>query len=97
MYTGTRVNSVKLTSRRIKVLFPALAWVTGLLLAGSDGPLMPYINGMGGLLFFGASVWLGKILPQIDEGKRPVEVGEKNVRPVSRKIQPGYGGKFGLV
>ena len=38
------------------------AWVAGLLIAGSDSPYMPWLNGIGLLLFFGASVLLGKLL-----------------------------------
>ena len=38
------------------------AWITGLLIAGSDSPYMPWLNGMGLLLFFGAGIILGKLL-----------------------------------
>ncbi len=36
------------------------AWVAGLLIAGSDSPYMPWLNGIGLIIFFGASVMLGK-------------------------------------
>lgn len=36
------------------------AWVAGLLIAGSDSPYMPWLNGIGLIVFFGASVLLGK-------------------------------------
>ncbi len=42
--------------------FAGTAWVAGLLIAGSDSPYMPWLNGIGLLLFFGASVLLGKLL-----------------------------------
>ncbi|MBU8849016.1 MAG: hypothetical protein KOO65_05560 [Desulfobacterales bacterium] len=38
------------------------AWITGLLIAGSDSPYMPWLNGIGLLLFFGAGILLGKLL-----------------------------------
>ncbi|MCD4676866.1 MAG: hypothetical protein KAJ25_03230 [Desulfobacula sp.] len=37
------------------------AWTTGLLIAGSDSPYMPWLNGIGLLLFFSASILLGKL------------------------------------
>ena len=36
------------------------AWVAGLLIAGSDSPYMPWLNGIGLIIFFSASVLLGK-------------------------------------
>ncbi len=38
------------------------AWVAGLLIAGSDSSYMPWFNGVGLLLFFGASFLLGRLL-----------------------------------
>jgi hypothetical protein len=35
-----------------------LIWVTGLILAGSDGPLMPYVNVFGAIVFAGACLGL---------------------------------------
>jgi hypothetical protein len=37
-----------------------IAWVAGLLIAGSDSPYMPWLNGIGLILFLGASVLLRK-------------------------------------
>ena len=39
-----------------------IAWVAGLLIAGSDNTYMPWLNGVGLILFFGASILLGKFL-----------------------------------
>lgn len=36
------------------------AWVAGLLIAGSDSPYMPWLNGIGLIVFFCASILLGK-------------------------------------
>ena len=41
------------------------AWVTGLLIAGSDSPYMPWFNGIGLLLFFSASILIGKLLKSL--------------------------------
>jgi len=87
--------------KSVKVFLPALAWVCGLLLAGSDGPWMPYINVVGGLIFFGASLWLGRILPGVEKNKGVVEtfscppmVNHSHIKSVPPKIQPGYGGSL---
>jgi hypothetical protein len=37
-------------------------WIAGLLISGSDSPYMPWLNGMGLLLFLGATLLLGKCL-----------------------------------
>ncbi|WDP88396.1 MAG: hypothetical protein HUN04_00990 [Desulfobacter sp.] len=52
--------------KKIQLLIPALVWVAGLLLAGSDGPWMPYANCAGGLAFLAATIWLGRLLPGLD-------------------------------
>ena len=51
---------------KVLVGFMTMVWVSGLILAGSDGPLMPYLNLLGGLQFFGASCLLGRLLPRLD-------------------------------
>ena len=38
-----------------------IAWIAGLLIAGSDSQYMPWLNGIGLLLFFGASILLGRL------------------------------------
>jgi hypothetical protein len=43
-----------------------LIWVTGLLVAGSDSPYMPWINGIGVILFFSASILLGKLFQSFE-------------------------------
>ncbi len=55
---------------RVVVGFMAMVWVTGLILAGSDGPLMPYLNIWGGFQFFAASCLLGRVLPRLDSHPR---------------------------
>lgn len=41
-------------------------WVAGLLLAGSDGPFMPWVNGLGALVFAGASLVLARLSARLD-------------------------------
>lgn len=55
---------------RVVVGLMAMVWVTGLILAGSDGPLMPYLNIWGGFQFFAASCLLGRFLPRLDSHSR---------------------------
>ncbi len=43
-----------------------ILWVAGLLIAGSDSPYMPWINGTGLILFFCASILFGKVLQSIE-------------------------------
>ena len=45
-------------------------WVTGLLIAGSDSPYMPWLNGIGLILFLGASILLGKTFNPSHSGAR---------------------------
>ncbi|MCA1793213.1 MAG: hypothetical protein LC660_04950, partial [Desulfobacteraceae bacterium] len=41
-------------------------WVAGLLLAGSDGPFMPWLNGLGALVFAGAGLVLARMSSRMD-------------------------------
>lgn len=75
----------------IEVGFPTLTWVCGLVLAGSDGPWMPYMNGVGGLIFFGATLWLRRVLPGLEESKM---VNHTYIKSVPPRGQPGYGGRL---
>jgi hypothetical protein len=46
-----------------------LIWVSGLLIAGSDSIYMPWVNGIGLILFFSASIILGKLLQPFDSNE----------------------------
>jgi|GEM_PF-2478678 len=59
---------------------PVMIWITGLVLAGSEGPLMPYLNVAGAVVFFGASVWLGRILSCLEP--------DAEIRETSKKKMP---------
>ncbi len=65
-------------------------WVAGLLVAGSDSPYLPWLNLAGTLVFTGASLWLGRVLPLLDSTRQnssfSTVVPERNlVRPTSGK------------
>ena len=50
----------KTVQEQLALMMAGLLWVTGLLLAGSDNPYMPWSN-LGGLaLFYGASVVMAR-------------------------------------
>ncbi len=59
---------------KVLVIITALAWAGGLLLAGSDGPFMPYLNAVGVVVFLCASLVLGRMLPRL-EAKESMQVG----------------------
>ncbi|HGY11091.1 MAG TPA: hypothetical protein ENK36_01835 [Desulfobacterales bacterium] len=44
-----------------------IIWVAGLLIAGSDSPYMPWMNIIGLILFFIASLMLGKLIQPIKQ------------------------------
>jgi len=49
-----------------------LIWVFGLLAAGSDSVYMPWLNLAGAIIFFLASLWLGRVLPRLEASIRVV-------------------------
>lgn len=63
----------------------SLAWVSGVLAAGSDGPCMPWVNGLGVLVFICASMALGRILPQLGSscGDQTQKIPDNAVGPES--------------
>lgn len=72
----------KITENCITGLMAA-AWVAGLLTAGSDSPYMPWLNGMGLFLFFGASLLLGKRLNPSKLNNRSMMKQERYQKPDS--------------
>ena len=55
-------HSKKTICEKSVIGMTGMVWVAGLLLAGSDSPYMPWLNGMGVVLFLGAALVLGKFL-----------------------------------
>nr|WP_319491926.1 hypothetical protein [uncultured Desulfobacter sp.] len=73
---------------------PVAIWITGLLLAGSEGTLMPYLNIAGAVVFFGASVWLGKILPCLEPDAEVCEVSKEKTRhPAPAQVDLSFCGQ----
>ena len=73
--------------KKVYVILPVIIWITGLILAGSEGRLMPYLNIAGAVVFFGASVWLGRILPCLEPD---AEVHDTLKKTVSHSV-PSQG------
>ena len=60
-------------------------WVAGLLIAGSESPYMPWINGIGLILFFCASIMLGKLFQTFDS-KDDVMISSKFNKTIKSNI-----------
>lgn len=76
------------------------AWISGLIIAGSDNISMPWINLAGLGLFIGASILMGKVLhlknSDAPEMKHPIpnRIHEKQVSwqyPGNRKVRYAMG------
>ncbi len=79
--------------KKTNIIFPVMIWVTGLVLAGSEGVLMPYLNIAGAAIFLGASVWLGRILPCLEPDAEVRDKSKKKVRyPVPAKVGLSFCG-----
>lgn len=77
----------KIKEKHVILPLPVIIWMTGLILAGSEGALMPYLNIAGAVIFFGASVWLGRILPCLEPDAEVRETSKKKVRhPVPAQV-----------
>lgn len=66
--------------KKICLALPVMVWIVGLVLAGSEGELMPYLNVAGAVVFFGASVWLGRILPCLESDAKIKKSLRKKIR-----------------
>ncbi len=87
--------------QKCKIALTGTAWVAGLLIAGSDSSYMPWPNGLGLLLFFSASILLGKQLgasksvtvrisfPKINQkqGQPMIKNANSNQRIKTRRIK----------
>ena len=98
----------KTVQEQLVLMMAGLLWVTGLLLAGSDNPYMPWSN-LGGLaLFYGASVVMAR---QIETSGQPSlgKVSEIKPLPLCDASRPTCGssatqgrsgetrGRYGLI
>ena len=78
---------------RILVIGAGMAWIAGLLIAGSESPYMPWVNLLGALVFLVASLILGKTLPMLESGakKEPVVKKINTKAPVVQRMRPNSG------
>ncbi len=84
---SNRDKAVK--AKQVVTLFGIL-WLAGLVLAGSEGPYMPYLNILGSLMFLKSSLVLGRWLPLLDQkGNGPISSME------SKKSAFSHGSKIG--
>ncbi|MCG8552980.1 MAG: hypothetical protein MI799_21440 [Desulfobacterales bacterium] len=87
MKPANRPMKKKIKEKYVVLPLPVTIWMTGLILAGSEGALMPYLNIAGALIFLGASVWLGRILPCLEPDAGVRETAKKTVRhPVPAQV-----------
>ncbi|NDY71180.1 hypothetical protein [Desulfobacter hydrogenophilus] len=79
--------------KKINVILPlpVMIWITGLVLAGSEGVLMPYLDIAGAVVFFGASVWLGRILPCLEPDAEACTVRETLKKKVLHSVPSQVG------
>lgn len=88
MKNTKRPMKKKIKEKYVILPLPVIIWMTGLILAGSEGALMPYLNIAGAIIFLGASVWLGRILPCLEPDAKLRDASKKKARhPV-----PAQGG-----
>lgn len=66
----THRDARALKGTRLWAGLAGLFWVAGLMIAGSDSPYMPWVNGIGAFLFLGASLILSRLLPRLDPAGR---------------------------
>jgi hypothetical protein len=78
------------TAKKIKTAAAALFWMAGLLIAGSDSPYMPWLNGMGILMFSGISLVSGQWLSRLDRADSGKALNASPPRP---EVTPGSGWK----
>ena len=98
--------SRKYIYNRCVICMAALIWVLGLLAAGSDSVYMPWLNVAGAVVFFLASIWLGRILPKLEAEGRiaspPMSMGKKGLsKPIVIRQNPnlntGDAGRWSAV
>lgn len=66
-------NIIQRLYKKWMVVIAGFSWAAGLLIAGSDSEFMPFINILGLILFFCASMILGKYLQTIEADKHPTQ------------------------
>ncbi len=67
-----------------------IIWVAGLLIAGSDSPYMPWVNTIGLILFFIASLMLGKLIQPFNQNHDFQVSNSFHRKIVSKPVKPQY-------
>ena len=67
-----------------------IIWVAGLLIAGSDSPYMPWVNTIGLILFFIASLMLGKLIQPFKKNHDFPISNSFHRKIVSKQVKPQY-------
>jgi hypothetical protein len=78
------------TAGKIKTAAAGCLWMAGLLIAGSDSPYMPWLNGLGILMFSGISLVSGQWLSRLD---RPDSGMVNKAAPSRTEAMPCSGRK----
>ena len=73
----------QMSNLNFRTVITGSAWVAGLLLAGSDGPLMPWINIAGLTLFLAASLLLSRQLRSNTGVKKGLTIPKPDKKPGS--------------
>lgn len=69
--------------RKCVIGLTGILWAAGLLIAGSDSPYMPFLNGIGLILFLSASLLLGRLFS-------PAHSGVQKIIPPGCSQKSGY-------
>lgn len=67
-----------------------IMWVAGLLIAGSDSPYMPWVNTIGLILFFIASLMLGKLIKPFKQNHDFPISNSFHHKIASKSVKPQY-------
>jgi hypothetical protein len=82
-------QNTKVMTEKLITGLTGIAWVAGLLIAGSESSYMPWVNGLGLIIFSGASLLLGKQLRNIESSSSVIvcpEIYQKSsLRPVTKE------------
>ncbi|MCK5683967.1 hypothetical protein KAJ27_07595 [bacterium] len=71
-----------------------IIWVAGLLIAGSDSPYMPWVNGIGLILFLCASIMLGRFFQTLESNKDLIITSKSNKKIKTEILKPQYSKMF---
>jgi hypothetical protein len=96
-----KMQQTKKIYRKCMIGITGISWITGLLIAGSDSPYMPYLNIIGLIVFWGASILLGKLLAPLNSSTTIFYPGfqqktDANIK-ISKKRNRRINSRYSLV